>query len=112
MRSTRAVFEDHLAKRLAGDVEADIAANYSSEVILLTGTLAYHGHEGVRSSASELQGYVADASFIYNHTLVEESYAFLVWTAEAGGKKVGGGADSFVIKDGLIVFQSIYYSTY
>lgn len=110
MRTTAEVFEDHLAKRRAGDTEGDIVANYSSDVILLTGTGVFKGHDGVRQSAEELSWYVGDAPFTYNHTLVEGEYAFLEWTAENSEVRVGDGADGFVIRDGKIIAQTIHYT--
>ena len=110
MRTTTEVFEDHLAKRLAGDVEGDIKDNYSKDVIFLTGTGAFEGHDGVRKSASELAMYLGDVPFEYNHTLIKDDYAFLEWTAKGDGKMVFDGADGFVIKDGKIVLQTIHYS--
>ncbi len=108
--TTADVFEDHLEKRLQGKVEEDIAANYAEHVILLTGTGMYKGHAGVRESAAELQHYLKDAKFSYDNKLVEGVYAFLEWSAKSHDRKVCDGADSFVIKDGKIVFQSIHYS--
>jgi len=110
MRTTTEVFEDHLARRLAGDIEGDIKENYSKDVIFLTGTGAFEGHDGVRKSASELGLYVGDIPYEYNHTLVKGDYAFLEWTAKGKDKVVLDGADGFVIKDGKIVLQTIHYS--
>ena len=110
MRTTTEVFEDHLAKRLAGDVEGDIQDNYSADVILLTGTGTFEGHDGVRKSAKELDEYVGNIPYEYNHTLVKGDYAFLEWTAKGDGKKVTDGADGFVIKDGRIICQTIHYT--
>jgi ketosteroid isomerase-like protein len=110
MRTTTEVFEDHLAKRLAGDIEEDIRDNYSEDVVFLTGTGAFKGHEGVRQSVSELQYYVGDTAYEYKHTLIEGDYAFLEWTARSKDKSVYDGADGFVIKDGKIVLQTIHYS--
>lgn len=110
VRTTTEVFEDHLHKRLKGEVEEDISTNFSPDIIVLTGTGAFHGHEGIRESAQQLAANLGSATFEYRHTLIEGEYAFLEWTANAKGKKVGDGADSFVIRDGRIVFQSIHYS--
>jgi len=110
MRTTTEVFEDHLARRLAGDLEGDIKENYSENVIFLTGTGAFEGHDGVRKSASELAEYVGDMPYEYNHTLVKGDYAFLEWTAKDKGRVVRDGADGFVIKDGKIVLQTIHYT--
>lgn len=105
------VFESHLAKRLDADVEGDVAENYATDVVFLTGTGAFHGHDGVRQSARELEKFLGKgASFEYRHTLIEGKYAFLEWTATAPGRQVYDGADSFVIEDGKIIFQSIHYS--
>jgi hypothetical protein len=36
--------------------------------------------------------------------------AFLAWTAEVEHARVRDGADSFIIKDGWIVAQTIHYT--
>ena len=110
MRTTTEVFEDHLAKRLAGDIEGDIRDNYSKDVIFLNGTGAFSGHDGVRKSATELGQYVGDIPYEYNHTLIKENYAFLEWTAKGKNKEVLDGADSFVIENDKIILQTIHYS--
>jgi hypothetical protein len=110
MRTTTEVFEDHLAKRLAGDVEGDIKDNYAEDVVFLTGTGAFYGHDGVRHSASELGKYATGkATFEYRHTLIVGDYAFLEWTAKADDRVVCDGADGFVIKNGKIILQTIHY---
>jgi hypothetical protein len=111
MRSTTEVFQSHLTKRLEGDIDGDIKTNYSKDAVFLTGTGSYKGLEGVRQSADELASYLGDKSeFTYNHTSVVGKFAFLEWTATAGNKKVYDGADSFVIENDKIVFQSIHYT--
>jgi hypothetical protein len=111
MRTTTEVFEDHLAKRLVGDVEGDIRDNYAKDVVFLTGTGAFHGHDGARYSAKELNSYITEkAEFEYKHTLVDGDYAFLEWTASASDRLVGDGADGFVVKNGKIIFQTIHYN--
>lgn len=109
-RTPTEVFEDHLMKRLAGDVEGDIKENYSPDVILLTGTGAFSGHDGVRESARQLTGYIGSGTFTFNHTLVKGPYAFLEWTANDKDRLVCDGADSFYIQNGKITMQSIHYS--
>lgn len=110
MRTTTGVFEDHLAKRLAGDVEGDIKENYAKDVIFITGTGVFEGHDGVRQSASELEKYVGDIPYEYNQTIVKDEYAFLEWTAKDKDRMVCDGVDTFVIKNGKIIFQSIHYT--
>lgn len=110
MRTTTEVFQDHLTKRLADDLEGDIRSNYATDVIIMTGTGVFHGHDGVRHSARELARYLGKAPFQYDHTSIEGDYAFLEWTSRRKDRDVRDGADSFVIKDGKIILQTIHYS--
>ncbi|WP_350348302.1 hypothetical protein ABIQ69_16970 [Agromyces sp. G08B096] len=55
-RSTTEVIHDHLARRLAGDIDGDIEANYSADVVLLSRSGEFRGPDGVRDSAAELAG--------------------------------------------------------
>lgn len=109
-RSAREVFEDHLRLAGSGDVEGDIAANYSDDVVLLTGIGELRGHDGVRKSRSVLGEDLPGGRFEYLTTLVSGDYAFLEWRGDADRVQVEDGADSFVIRDGRIVMQSIHYT--
>ena len=109
-RSTTEVIHSHLAKRLAGDVEGDIKENFSEDVILLSCHGVFKGHEGIRESAAMLAEDVGDAVFAYNHTQIEDKYALLEWSASKGKNLVKDGADSFVVEDGKITFQTVHYS--
>lgn len=109
-RSAQAVFESHLALRLAHDVEGDIAANYSHDVVLMTCTGTFHGHDGVRASAKELAGYLPQAKFTYVLRMVEGEVAFLVWRGQSEKGTVQDGVDTFVVREGKIVAQTIHYT--
>src|SRR4051812_5042659 len=80
MRSTREVFEDHLALRLKGYIETDIARNYSPSVVAITNHGRFTGHEGIRAGARLLQKLLPDARFRYVNRVVEGEIAFLEWT--------------------------------
>lgn len=108
MRTTTEVMHSHLMLRLKGDPDADIEENYHSDVVVLSRSGEFHGHEGVRMAADELSRLVDATTFAYNQTVVSGPYAFLEWTAD-GEQTVHDGADSFVIEEGLIVMQSIHY---
>lgn len=110
MRSASEVFESHLALREGHDLENDIAANYASQVVLLTCTGIYRGHSGVRESAQLLRRHFPKGRFSYRNKLVDGDVAFLEWTGESPAGEVKDGADSFVIRDGKIVAQTIHYT--
>jgi hypothetical protein len=42
--------------------------------------------------------------------LVDGNVAFLEWTAEGEGAGVRDGVDTFVVRDGKIVAQTIHYT--
>ncbi|UJP09238.1 nuclear transport factor 2 family protein [Microbacterium sp. KUDC0406] len=109
MRTTTEVVHDHLMRRLEGDLDADLR-NYASDIVLLTGSGVYRGHEGVRACAAELDRLVGSGTFTYAETVIDGDYGFLEWTADHEDSMVRDGADSFVIQNGAIVMQSIHYT--
>ena len=108
-RSTREVLEDHLRCRMDGDVEGDIDRNYSPDVVMLTSKRAHEGHDAVREFHAILREHVPD-DYEIPLKLVKGPYAFIEWRAREPGRSVEDGADSFVVEDGKIVFQSIHYT--
>ncbi len=109
-RSAEEVFHDHLRESKEGTVEDDLARNYAVDVVIITGRGVYHGHDGVRQLAQILQDELPNATFEYRTMLLAGEVAFLEWTARADNAKVEDGADSFVIRDGRIVAQTIHYT--
>ncbi|MGN8024592.1 nuclear transport factor 2 family protein [Microbacterium sp. 22242] len=107
MRTTREVIEDHLSRRLEGDLDGDLR-NYSPEVVRLTGSGVYRGLQGVRESSEELGRLVGDATLACTLMVTEGGYAYLEWTADNASTHVGDGADTFVLRDGLIVLQTTH----
>jgi hypothetical protein len=109
-RTTTEVFHSHLYYRLQGDLDGDIKENYAPNVVIISSGGSYHGHQGAKDSARHLADSIGDSTFTYRHTIVEENYAFLEWTASSGDTKVCDGADSFIINNGKIIQQTIHYT--
>lgn len=109
-KTTTATIHSHLMKRLEGDLEGDIKANFSPDVIILSCYGVFKGHNGVRRSAAKLAKDIGEAEFAYNHTQIEGKFALLEWSTRNGKRPVKDGADSFVVEDGKIVLQTIHYS--
>ena len=108
-RSTREVIDDHLRCRMDGDVEADIERNYAEDVVMLTSHGPASGHDAVRHFAAILRKHVPhDYQIVAQET--DGRFGFIAWRAREPGKSVEDGADSFVVENGKIVFQSIHYS--
>ena len=109
-RTPREVFEDHLRVGTEGSVEEDLARNYAPDLIVLTGRGVFCGHDGLRQLAELLRRELPNCTFGYHTRLVEGDVAFLEWTARADGARVDDGADSYVIRNGRIVVQTIHYT--
>jgi hypothetical protein len=103
------VFERHLQLRVAGDLERDLAENYSPDIILFCEHGVLRGHDAIRESAHRLLLQLPEAQFEFKLKAVEENFAFLIWKARSERFEVDDGADTFVFRDGLIQVQSIFY---
>jgi len=108
-RTTEEILDDHLRCRIADDVEADIRRNYAADVIIFTSKGAYAGHQAVRELHEKLRAHVP-SNYEIVLKLTSGPYAFIEWRAREAGRSVEDGADSFVVRNGRIVFQSIHYS--
>ena len=109
-RTAEKVLEDHLHQSKHGSVEEDLARNYAEDVVLLTGRGVYRGHEGARRLNQMLQDELPKASYDYKTVLVDGAVGFLEWSARSKHARVDDGADSFVIRDGRIIAQTIHYT--
>lgn len=109
MRSTEDVFEDHLRLRLDGDIEEDLRRNYAPDVILLTCNSNETGHDAIRKSSLRLNDQMPEARFEFLSRQTRGQFALLIWRGTSPHFQAIDGADTFVIENGKIVFQSIHY---
>lgn len=109
-RSPQEVFDDHLALAASGDWRSDLDRNVHDEVVVLTGFGVFEGRDQVRVLAELLEAQLPGVTFEYTTQVLRGEVAFLEWRAEANGSRVRDGADTFVIRDGKIVAQTIHYT--
>lgn len=109
-RSPREVLDDHLALAAAGDWQTDLERNVADDIVVLTGFGLFTGRDQVRVLAELLDAQLPGASLEYTTVLVHGDVGFLEWTADGPTTRVRDGADSFVIRDGRIVAQTIHYT--
>jgi hypothetical protein len=110
VRSTREVFDEHLAFADRGEVEEDLARNYHQDCVILIGSGEYRGNAGARQLAARLSWEMPEAKFEYITRMVSGRFAFLEWTGTSRISSVTDGVDSFVIEHGKIVAQTIHYT--
>ena len=109
-RSAAEVLDDHLRESIFGSIEDDLARNYAHDLIVLTREGVFRGHDGLRQLAKRLGEELPEATFEYRTRLVEGEVGFLEWIGRGDGFAVEDGADSYVIRNGTIVAQTIHYT--
>jgi hypothetical protein len=109
-RSTRDVLDDHLRLRKEGDLQNDIERNYAPDFVVLSHFGVFHGIDGVRESARLLREQLSDSTYDYRKVLETGEVGFLEWSALADGTAVCDGADSYQVRNGRIVVQTIHYT--
>lgn len=110
IRSASEVINSHLKNRESGELEKDINDNISSDVVILSTYGTFKGHNGVRQSSAKLKELLGDVTYNYNKILIEGDYGYLEWSVDSEHVSVDDGADSFVVKEGKIVFQTAHYT--
>lgn len=110
-RSTAEVFMDHLHQRYLGDIECDLKRNYSKDIIMVENYGIFHGFDGVRQSAKILNKLVPTSKYKMDNLVFNKDNAFEAWSVDADGVKVTDGIDAFIIRNGKIMVQTIYYTS-
>jgi hypothetical protein len=108
MRNTQEIFESHLKLRDKKELEKDINENYSPAIFIISNHGNFYGHDGVRESAGVLNSLLPNAIFKYELKEVNGEVAYLVWDGRSKNKRVRG-TDTFLIRDGKIIIQTIFY---
>jgi hypothetical protein len=109
-RSTREVLDDHLRLASRGDFDTDFSRNYHPNVSLLTSFGTYRGRDGLRELTDLLLRQAPDPRFEYHDLQADGQVCYLRWSGRgATGSALLDGADSYVVRDGRIVAQTIHY---
>jgi hypothetical protein len=109
-RSPREVFEDHLVLAQKGELEKDLERNYAPDSVLLTNYGVFHGRNGMKEAADLLEEQLPGGNYDYKLKLCHDELCFLHWAGKSEISVIPDGADSYLIKNGKIVVQTIYYS--
>ncbi len=104
------MLDDHLALAAAGEWRTDLERNFAAEVVVLTGFGVFNGRDQVRVLAELLEAQVPGGTFEYTTVLVHGEVAFLEWTAGGPTARIRDGVDTFVVRTGQIVVQTIHYT--
>jgi ketosteroid isomerase-like protein len=108
MSSTQSVLDHHLEMFGEGDLDG-IMEDYATDAVFVSSDGVLEGPEEIRAMYVDLLGEFDDpsVSFSLEQQLVEDDYAYIRWTAETPANVYEFASDTFVIKDGEIVMQSL-----
>lgn len=108
-RDTRTVIEDHLSRRLRGDLEGDLEANYAPGVLLIEPSGIFFGHAGARRREEVLRAGMPDLEYTYIARVTVGEIGYVLWRGTAGARRVEDGVDTYVVNAGRIVAETAYY---
>ena len=69
-----------------------------------------HGKDGVRQGFTKVLRDLPDARWNVHTRILEGDVLFLEWTAEAKAARAEDGVETFVVRDGEIVLQTVHYT--
>jgi ketosteroid isomerase-like protein len=105
---TEEVLGKHLTAFGSGNVDA-ILANYAEDAVIMVPGATMRGHKDIRPM---FEGLVAEfgqpgVTFEMLNQGVDGDVALIVWKAETGKAVYDLGTDTFIIRDGKIVQQTV-----
>ena len=111
-RSPSEVLEEHLRLAQEVKIDEDLNRNIAKDVVLLTNYGTFHGHVGVKEAAKLLNEQLPNGTYDYKLKLCHGKMCFLHWTGDSKESSILDGADSFLIENGKIKVQTIFYTVH
>jgi ketosteroid isomerase-like protein len=107
--SAKTVMDHHLQAFLAGDVE-EVLKDYSDESVFMSPNGVARGREEIQAVFTRLLGGLF-APGTYTFTLdfehTEPEVGMIIWHAECAGANIPIATDTFVVRDGVILAQTV-----
>ena len=69
-----------------------------------------HGKDGVRAGFTKLFGDLPNAQFDVRTRILEGNVLFLEWSAISAASRTNNGVETFLVRDGKIVLQTVHYT--
>ena len=94
---------------VAGDMN-DIVSDHAHDALFITNAGILHGREGVREGFTKIFADLPNAQFDVRTRILEGDVIFLEWAATATGSRADDGVETFLVRDGEIVLQTVHYT--
>lgn len=99
--TTRAVLDHHMQALDAADLDA-ILEDYAPDRVFISGDNILRGPEALKAIFGRVPAGMA-SQMNMQHSVCDGEIAYIVWTMPNGAK----GTDTFVVRDGKIVVQTV-----
>ncbi|WP_225335271.1 nuclear transport factor 2 family protein [Halomicrobium urmianum] len=108
MSATESVLDHHLAMFGEGDLDG-IMEDYAADAVLMTETDTFEGRDEIRAMYEQLLPEFDDdvVTFSLDEQKTVDDVAYIVWHAETPENEYEYATDTFVIRDGEIVAQTL-----
>lgn len=106
MKKPEEILNNHLQALGSGDIEA-LMQDYSEESVFISPNGAFKGVDVIKGEFRNLLAAFPPGSTLnILKQLIKEDYILLMWSGESNSLSIPFASDTFVIKDGKIIFQS------
>ncbi|MDS0281062.1 nuclear transport factor 2 family protein [Haloarcula onubensis] len=108
MSSTQSVLDHHLEMFGEGDLDG-LMSDYADDAVFISADGTLEGRDEVRAMFADLLAEFDDpsVSFSLDEQVVRDEYAYIVWHAETPENVYEFASDTFEIRDGEIVAQTL-----
>jgi ketosteroid isomerase-like protein len=106
-RSTKQVFDDHMAALESGDI-SKIMADYADDAILISPSGALVGKAAIQAAFENMIQGSPNIKFT-GQDIVEGDTLLTIWSAQCDTATMPQGMDTFVIRDGKIQRQTAWF---
>ena len=104
MGSTGEILERHMAALAAGDVDA-LMRDYADDAVMISGPEPIRGRDGIEQVFKAVAA--NPPQIVEEVRVVEGDFAYITWHSN----HMAFGTDTFVVRDGKIVCQTVAYKT-
>ena len=107
-RTPQEVLKHHGEAMIASDLEA-IVGDYAEVARFITHAGVLRGQDGVCEGFTELFADLPRPAFDVHTRILDGDALFLEWTATGEGVRAEHGVETFLVRDGEIVLQTVHY---
>jgi hypothetical protein len=106
--TTQSVLDHHLHSLLTANLD-ELMSDYDDQSSVVTIDASYHGREAIRGFFSQAVEVLSHpkAKLELRQTRIAGETAMIVWDGETSAFHVDFATDSFVIRDGKILVQTV-----